>query len=70
MDLFNQFIRNTFVNVNRNTGEFKMREYEDTDLDFAEFTADDDRALADMEREIRTEARKAQIREQLEGGQQ
>ena len=69
MDLFNQFIRNTFVNVNRNTGEFKMREYEDTDLDFAEFTADDDRALADMEREIRTEARRAQIREALEGGQ-
>ena len=47
-----------------------MREYENTDLDFAEFTADDDRALADMEREIRTEARKAQIREALEGGQQ
>ena len=70
MDLFNQFIRNTFVNVNRNTGEFKMREYENTDLDFAEFTADDDRALADMDREIRTEARRAQIREQLEGGQQ
>jgi hypothetical protein len=70
MDLFNQFIRNTFVNVNRNTGEFKMREYEDTDLDFAEFTADDDRALADMDREIRTEARRAQIREALEGGQQ
>jgi len=46
--------------------------YEDTDLDFAEFTADDDRALADMEREIRTEARRAQLRqqrEQLEGGQ-
>lgn len=40
--------------------------------DYVEFTADDDRALADMEREIRTEARKAQIREQrekLEGGQ-
>lgn len=70
MDLFNQFIRNTFVNVNRNTGEFKMREYENTDLDFAEFTADDDRALADMEREIRTEARRAQLREALEGGQQ
>jgi hypothetical protein len=70
MDLFNQFIRNTFVNVNRNTGEFKMREYENTDLDFAEFTADDDRALADMDREIRTEARRAQIREALEGGQQ
>ncbi len=49
-----------------------MHEYENTDLDFAEFTADDERALADMEREIRTEARKAQIREQrekLEGGQ-
>ena len=46
--------------------------YEDTDLDFAEFTEDDERALADMEREIRTEARKAQLRqqrEQLEGGQ-
>jgi hypothetical protein len=70
MDLFNEFIRNTFVNVNRNTGEFKMREYENTDLDFAEFTADDDRALADMDREIRTEARRAQIREALEGGQQ
>ena len=70
MDLFNQFIRNTFVNVNRNTGEFKMREYENTDLDFAEFTADDDRALADMDREIRTEARRAQLREALEGGQQ
>ena len=70
MDLFNQFIRNTFVNVNRNTGEFKMREYENTDLDFAEFTADDERALADMDREIRTEARRAQIREALEGGQQ
>jgi hypothetical protein len=44
--------------------------YEDTDLDYAEFTEDDDRALADMEREIRTEARKAQLREKLEGGQQ
>ena len=46
--------------------------YEDTDQDFAEFTADDERALADMEREIRTAARRAQIRqqrEQLEGGQ-
>ena len=42
--------------------------YEDTDLDFAEFTEDDERALADMEREIRTEARRAQLREQLEGG--
>ena len=70
MNLFNQFIRNTFVNVNRNTGEFKMREYENTDLDYAEFTVDDERALADMEREIRTEARRAQIREALEGGQQ
>jgi hypothetical protein len=40
--------------------------------DYTEFTADDDRALADMEREIRTEARKAQLcqqREKLEGGQ-
>jgi hypothetical protein len=71
MNLFNQFIRETFVNRNPVTfGEFKMREYENTDLDFAEFTADDDRALADMDREIRTEARKAQIREALEGGQQ
>lgn len=43
--------------------------YENTDQDFAEFTADDERALADMEREIRTAARRAQIREQLEGGQ-
>ena len=43
--------------------------YENTDLDFAEYTANDDRALADMEREIRTEARRAQIREALEGGQ-
>ena len=46
--------------------------YEDTDQDFAEFTADDERALADMEREIRTEARRAQLqqlREQIEGGQ-
>ena len=46
--------------------------YEDTDLDFAEFTADDDRALADMDREIQAEARKAKLREQrekLEGGQ-
>ena len=43
--------------------------YENTDLNFAEFTADDERALADMEREIRIEARKAQLREQLEGGQ-
>lgn len=46
--------------------------YENTDLDFAEYTEDDERALADMEREIRTEARRAQLqqlREQLEGGQ-
>jgi hypothetical protein len=49
--------------------------YENTDLDFAEFTADDERALADMEREQRTAARRAQLqqlqqlREQLEGGQ-
>ena len=49
-----------------------MHKYEDTDQDYAEFTADDERALADMEREIRTEARRAQLRqhrEQLEGGQ-
>lgn len=47
-------------------------QYENTDLDYAEFTEDDERALADMEREIRTEARRAQLqqlREQLEGGQ-
>jgi hypothetical protein len=71
MNLFNQFITDTFLTRNRNPGELKMR-YENTDLDFAEFTEDDERALADMEREIRTEARKAQIREQreqLEGGQ-
>ena len=43
--------------------------YEDTDQDFADFTADDDRALADMEREIRTAARRAQLRELLEGSQ-
>ena len=43
--------------------------YEDTDQDFAEYTADDERALADMEREIRAEARRAQLREALEGGQ-
>ena len=43
--------------------------YEDTDQDFADFTADDERALADMDREIRTAARRAQIREALEGGQ-
>ena len=49
-----------------------MHEYEDTDLDFAEFTEDDERALADMERNQRVEARRAQLREQrekLEGGQ-
>jgi len=49
-----------------------MNNYEDTDQDFAEYTADDERALADMEREIRTAARRAQLRqhcEQLEGGQ-
>ena len=44
-------------------------QYENTDLDYAELTADDERALADMDREIRTEARRAQIREALEGGQ-
>jgi len=72
MNLFNQFITDTFVTRNRNPGELKMHEYENTDLDYAEFTEDDERALADMEREIKTEARKAQIREQrekLEGGQ-
>jgi hypothetical protein len=68
MNLFNQFINDTFVTRNRNPGELKMQ-YEDTDQDFAEYTADDERALADMEREIRTEARRAQIREALEGGQ-
>jgi hypothetical protein len=68
VNLFNQFINDTFVTRNCKPGELKMR-YEDTDLDYAEFTADDERALADMEREIRTEARKAQLREQLEGGQ-
>ena len=40
--------------------------YEDTDQDYAEFTEDDERALADMDREIRTEARRAQLREQRE----
>jgi hypothetical protein len=47
-------------------------QYENTDLDYAEFTADDERTLADMEREQRTAARRAQLqqlREQLEGGQ-
>lgn len=44
--------------------------YENTDQDYADFTADDDRALADMEREIRTAARRAQLRELLEGGAQ
>ena len=71
MNLFNQFINDTFVTRNCKPGELKMR-YEDTDLDFAEFTADDDRALADMDREIQAEARKAKLREQrekLEGGQ-
>lgn len=43
--------------------------YEDTDQDFADFTDDDARALADMEREIRTAARRAQLRELLQGGQ-
>jgi hypothetical protein len=40
--------------------------------DYVEFTEDDERALADMDREIQTEARRAQLRqqrEQLEGGQ-
>ena len=40
--------------------------------DYVEFTADDDRALADMDRQIQAEARRAQLRqqhEQLEGGQ-
>jgi hypothetical protein len=46
-----------------------MNNYEDTDQDYAEYTADDARALADMEREQRTAARRAQLREQLEGGQ-
>ena len=71
MDLFNQFINDTFVTRNCKPGELKMR-YEDTDQNFAEYTADDERALADMEREQRTAARRAQIREQrekLEGGQ-
>ena len=40
MDLFNQFIFNRFVNVNRNTGEFKMHEYDDE----AEALASEDRA--------------------------
>ena len=68
MNLFNQFITDTFVTRNRNPGELKMT-YEDTDQDFAEYTEDDARALADMEREIRTAARRAQLREALEGGQ-
>lgn len=68
MNLFNQFITDTFVTRNRNPGELKMQ-YEDTDQDYAEFTEDDARALADMEREIRTAARRAQLRETLEGGQ-
>jgi hypothetical protein len=72
VNLFNQFITDQFVTRNRNPGELKMHEYEDTDLDFAEFTEDDERALADMERNQRVEARRAQLREQrekLEGGQ-
>lgn len=68
MNLFNQFINDTFVTRNRNPGELKMT-YEDTDQDYAEYTEDDARALADMEREIRTAARRAQLREALEGGQ-
>lgn len=44
-------------------------QYEDTDLDYAEYTEDDARALADMDREIRTAARRAQLRELIEGGQ-
>lgn len=68
MNLFNQFITDTFVTRNRNPGELKMN-YEDTDQDYAEYTEDDARALADMEREIRTAARRAQLREALEGGQ-
>ena len=69
MNLFNQFITDQFVTRNCKPGELKMHKFEDTDQDFAEYTADDERALADMEREIRTEARRAQIREALEGGQ-
>jgi hypothetical protein len=72
VNLFNQFINDTFVTRNCKPGELKMHKFEDTDQDYAEFTADDERALADMEREIRTEARRAQLRqhrEQLEGGQ-
>lgn len=68
MNLFNQFITDTFVTRNRNPGELKMQ-YENTDQDYADYTADDDRALADMEREIRTAARRAQLREALERGQ-
>lgn len=45
-------------------------QYENTDQDFADFTDDDARALADMEREQRTAARRAQLREALEGGAQ
>jgi len=40
--------------------------------DYVEFTADDDRALADMDRQIQAEARRAQLRQQREkpeGGQ-
>jgi hypothetical protein len=39
--------------------------------DYVEFTEDDERALADMDRQIQAEARRAQLRqqrEQLEGG--
>lgn len=68
VNLFNQFITDTFVTRNRNPGELKMQ-YEDTDQDYAEYTEDDARALADMEREIRTAARRAQLREALERGQ-
>jgi hypothetical protein len=68
VNLFNQFITDTFVTRNRNSGELKMQ-YENTDLDYAEYTEDDARALADMEREIRTAARRAQLRELLQGGQ-
>ena len=37
--------------------------------DYVEFTEDDERALADMDRQIQAEARRAQLREKLEGGQ-
>jgi len=48
-----------------------MIDYDDYP-DYVEFTADDDRALADMDRQIQAEARRAQLRQQrekLEGGQ-